>query len=195
MTCRSESTSRRRRAGPVAWAALVLALSIALAGCGDEARERLNPRAAAAALMQRLANADARGVCRSLSARAQAELARDFGGSNCPATAAAAVRYVRDRAGLRDAVRGVRILPTSDVPLSPAPQRAGTGRAALRLVVDDPVIGRRQAFDIVLRRIGGRWRIDRGIAALFTIVRGRSTMRARGTSPCRRCRSRLLSSA
>ncbi|MDX6719814.1 MAG: hypothetical protein QOJ63_2068, partial [Solirubrobacteraceae bacterium] len=137
MTWPSEAVSRRRRAGVVA----AVALSIAPAGCGEEAQERLNPRAASAALMERLANADARGVCRSLSARAQTELARDFGGSSCPATAAAAVRYVRDRAGMRDAVRGVRILPTSDIPLSPAPQRAGTTRAALRLVVDDPVLG------------------------------------------------------
>jgi hypothetical protein len=170
MTCPSDSVSRGRRASIGALAALV-ALSIALAGCGGKAQERLDPRAAAAALMERLANADARGVCRSLSTRAQAELARDFGGSSCPATAAAAVRYVRDRTGMREAVRGVRILPTSDIPLSPAPQRAGTARAALRLVVDDPVLGSRQAFDIVLRRIDGRWRVDSGVAALFTIVR------------------------
>lgn len=171
MTGPSKSVSQCRRAGVSAVAASVLALAIALSGCGDKAQERLDPRAAAAALMERLANADVRGVCRSLSARAQAELARDFGGSNCPATAAAAVRYVRDRAGMRKAVRGVRTLPTSDVPLSPAPQRAGATRAALRLVVDDPVLGSRQAFDIVLRRIDGRWRVDGGIAALFTIVR------------------------
>ncbi len=172
MTCPSDSVSRGRRAGAGALAALVVALWIAPAGCGDEAPERLDPRAAAAALMQRLANADARGVCRSLSTAAQIELARDFGGSTCPATAAAAVRYVRDRAGMREAVRRVRILPTSDIPLSPAPQRAGNARAALRLVMDDPVLGSRQAFDIVLRRIDGRWRVDGGVAALFTIVRG-----------------------
>jgi hypothetical protein len=171
MTCRSDSVSRRRRAPSGALAALVVALSIALAGCGEKARERLNPRAAATALMDRLASGNARGVCRSLSARAQAELAPDFGGTSCPAMAAAAVRYVRNRAGMLEAVREVRILPTSDIPLSPAPQRAGTARAALRLVVDDPVLGSRQAFDIVLRRIDGRWRVDGGIAALFTIVR------------------------
>jgi len=172
MTCPSDPASRRRRrAVPGATVAFVVALSLALAGCGDEAQERLDPRAAAAALMQRLANGDVRGVCRSLSARALAELARDFEGSSCPATAAAAVRYVRDRAGMREAVRGVRILPTSDIPLSPAPRRAGMQRAALRLVVDDPVLGSRQAFDIVLRRIAGRWRVDGGVAALFTIVR------------------------
>lgn len=165
--------TRPRRACAGAPAALFVGLSLALAGCGEKAQERHEPRAAAAALMERLANADARGVCRSLSARAQAELARDFGGPSCSATAAAAARHVRDRPGLREAVRGVRILPTSDIPLSPAPQRAGTDRVALRLVVDDPVLGSRQAFDIVLRRIGGRWRVDGGIAALFTIVRGR----------------------
>ena len=122
-------------------------------------------------------------MCRSLSARAQAELARDFGGANCPATAAAAVRYVRDRAGLRAAVRGVTILPTSDIPLSPAPQRAGAASVALRLVVDDPVLGSRQAFDVGLRRIGGRWRVDAGIAALFTIVPGRPAGGALASPP------------
>lgn len=174
MTCRSEPAPGRRRAGVGAAAAVALALSGVLTGCGDEARERLGPRAAAAAFLERLANADVPGVCRSLSVRAQAELARDFGGSACPATAAAAVRHVRDRPGLREAVRGVRILPTSDIPLSPAPQRPGAARVALRLVVDDPVLGSRQALDIALRRIGGRWRVDSGIAALFTIVPGRS---------------------
>ena len=169
MTCRSDWIGRRCAAA--AAIALVGALSIALAGCGDRSTERLGPRAAAAALMDRLANADVGGVCRSLSAPARAELALDFGGSSCPATAAATVRYVRDHPGMREAVRGVRILPTSDVPLSPAPQRAGTASAALRLVVDDSTLGSRQAFDIVLRRIDGRWRVDRGIAALFTIVR------------------------
>ena len=176
MTCPSDFVSRRRRAagraGTGGLAAVVVALSIALPGCGDEAQERLNPRAAVAALMERLANGDTHGVCRSLAAHAQAELARDFGGTSCAATAAAAGRYVRDRTGMRDAVRGVRILPTSDIPLSPAPQRGDTNQAALRLVVDDPVLGSRQAFDVVLRRIGGRWRVDAGIAALFTIVRG-----------------------
>jgi hypothetical protein len=171
MTCPSDRRSTRRpRAG--AWRAVVavLALSVAPAGCGDGGPDPNGPRAAAAALMDRLVDGDVGGVCRSLSARARAELARDFGGASCPATAAAAVRYVRDREGLRRAVRGVTILPNTDVPLSPAPQRAGASRVALRLVVADPVLGSRQAFDIGLHRIGGRWRVDSGIAALFTIV-------------------------
>jgi hypothetical protein len=170
MTCRSDRRPGRRRAG--AAPALLAAVSLALAGCGDRAQEPLGPRAAAAALMDRLARGDVRGVCRSLSPRARVELALDFGGSSCRATAGAAVRYVGDREGMRQAVRGVRILRTSDVPLSPAPQRAGAATAALRLVVDDPVVGSRQALDVVLRRIAGRWRVDSGIAALFTIVGG-----------------------
>jgi len=186
MTCPSEPGSgRRRRAGAWRAAALVVALSVgpsvALAGCGGRAQERPGPRTAAAALMDRLADGDVGGVCRSLSSRARAELARDFGGASCPATAAAAVRYVRGRDGMRRAVRGVTILPNTDIPLSPAPQRAGAAHGALRLVVDDPVLGSRQAFDVLLRRIAGRWRVDRGIAALFTIVRGRPE--AAGAAP------------
>jgi hypothetical protein len=151
MTCRS-STS--------ALAALLAVL--ALAGCGEPAAIDPGPRAAATAFMQRLASGDVRGMCRSLSAAAAADLARDFGGSTCMATAAEAARYV--------AVRGIVIEATHDTPLSPAPFRAGAQTAALRLVVDDPVLASRQSFDVQLRLIAGRWRVDGGLNALFTLV-------------------------
>jgi hypothetical protein len=168
MTCRSDRVAAHRPA----WGALVAALVlVALAGCGDtRTADRAGPRQAASALMARLASVDVAGVCGVLSAHARAELAVDFGGSSCPQTAAATVRYVRDRTGMQRAVRGVRIYPTLDVPLSPAPQRAGAATVPLRLVYDDPALHSTQAFDILVRRIGGRWRVDSGISALFTIV-------------------------
>lgn len=173
MTCRSERRRRGRRAHAAGAAGLaVVAVAFAVAGCGEPAAERLGPREAATAWLQRLAGGDVAGVCRSLTPRAVAELARDFGGTDCTQTSTRAARYVVGRKGMREAVRGVEILPTLDVPLSPAPQRAGATTAALRLVIDDPVLGTRQAFDVGLRRIGGRWRVDRGVSALFTLVRG-----------------------
>jgi hypothetical protein len=143
---------------------------LALAGCGEPVVSDAGPRAAAAAFMQRLASGDVRGMCRSLSAAAAADLARDFGGSSCRATAAEAARYVAVRPGQRDAVRGIVIEATHDTPLSPAPFRAGARTAALRLVVDDPVLASRQSFDLQLRLVAGRWRVDGGLNALFTLV-------------------------
>jgi len=155
MTCRSS-------------AALLAVL--ALAGCGTPAVSDEGPRAAATAFLQRLASGDVAGMCRSLSAAGAAELARDFGGSSCLATAAEVARYVAVHPGQRDAVRGVVIEANHDTPLSPAPFRAGATTAALRLVVDDPVLASRQAFDVRLRLVAGRWRVDAGMNALFTLV-------------------------
>jgi hypothetical protein len=153
-------------------AALVAASALALAGCGGTpARDPHGPREAATAFLQRLASGDVRGMCRSLSGNGSAELAHDFGGVTCAESAAAATAYVAERDDLRRAIRGVRILPNIDVPLSPAPLRAGATTAALRLVVDDPVLRSRQAFDVGLRREAGRWRVDAGMQALFTLVR------------------------
>lgn len=172
MTCPSELRRRGRRAVARGAVLCAAAHAFAVAGCGEPAAEQLGPRAAATAWLQRLAGGDVAGVCRSQTPRAVAELARDFGGADCTQTATATARYVLGRKGMRDAVRGVEILPTLDVPLSPAPQRAGAATVALRLVIDDPVLGTRQAFDIGLRRSGERWRVDRGVNALFTLVRG-----------------------
>ena len=82
-----------------------------------------------------------------------------------PSTAAA--RYVLGRKGTREADLGVRILSTLDVPLSPARLRAGATRVVMRLVIADPVLGTRQAFDFGLRRIGRRWRVNTGGSALL----------------------------
>ena len=160
--------------------ALAIALvALALAGCGERAADADGPRGAVAAFLQRLATGDVHGLCRSLSPAAVAELARDFGGSSCPQTARAAARYVASERGLRSAVREVTILPTLDVPLSPAPQRPGASTTALRLVIDDPVLGTRQALDVRLVLAAGRWRVDRGVNALFTLARARE-LRAAG---------------
>jgi hypothetical protein len=151
---------------------LVLVCAWSVGGCGGApARDAQGPREAAAAFLQRLADGDVRGMCRSLSANASAELARDFGGVTCAESATAAAHYVASRDDLRRAVAGVRILPNIDVPLSPAPYRAGATTTALRLVVDDPVLHSRQAFDVALRRDGGRWHVNAGMQALFTLVR------------------------
>ncbi len=159
------------RAGRRALAALLVAS--ALAGCGERAGDGGGARAAAHAFLERLATADVSGMCRSLSPAAVAELARDFGGASCSQTAQAAARYVASTRGLRSAIRGVRILPTLDIPLSPAPARPGATTVALRLVIDDPVLASRQALDVRLRLTGGRWRVDGGVNALFTRVRVR----------------------
>ncbi len=148
-------------------------LVLALAGCGERASDDDGPREAAAAFLQRLATGDVRGLCRSLSPAAVAELARDFGGSSCQQTAKAAARHVARTSGLRRAVGDVTILSTLDVPLSPAPQRPGATATALRLVIDDPVLGTRQALDVRLVLAAGRWRVDRGVNALFTLARAR----------------------
>jgi hypothetical protein len=170
-----EPAVRRGRAGLLA--ALVVALGVA--GCGGRAAGDDGPREAAAAFLERLATGDVAGLCRSLSAGAARELARDFGGTTCRETAAEAARYVAVRPGARNAVRGVTILPTLDVPLSPAPYRAGDGTAALRLVIDDPVLASRQALDVRLRRVAGRWRVDGGVDALFTLARASGRASAR----------------
>jgi len=161
------------RPSPGLLAALLVAIAAA-AGCGGRAAEDDGPRAGASAYLERLAGGDVRGICRSLTATGAAELARDFGGTTCSATAAAASRYVAARPDLRDAVRGATILPTLDIPLSPAPQRAGARAAALRLVIDDPVLHSRQALDVRLRLERGRWRVDEGVNALFTLPARRS---------------------
>lgn len=161
----------RRRCAPRALPAALAA--VALASCGAPAADDAGPRAAVAALLARLAGGDERGICRSLTASAAADLRRDVGGSTCAATAAAAARHVATVPGLRAAVRDVAILPTLDVPLSPAPVRAGAQTAAVRVVIDDPVLGSRQALDLRLRMQRGRWRVDDGVGALFTIVRPR----------------------
>jgi hypothetical protein len=172
MTSRSEPGAAGRRRRRVVAAAILLVCTAAAAGCGDgRAPDGHGPREAAAAFLQRLASGDVRGMCRSLSANASAELANDFGGVTCAESAAAAADYVAARDDLRRAVAGVRILPNIDVPLSPAPYRAGATTTALRLVVDDPVLHSRQAFDVALRRDAGRWQVDAGMQALFTLVR------------------------
>ena len=172
MTCRSSARpGRTARAGRFALATALVAL--ALAGCGERAADDDGPREAAAAFLQRLATGDVRGLCRSMSAAAVAELARDFGGSSCPETAKAAARYVATARGLRSAIEEATILPTLDVPLSPAPQRPGATTTALRLVIDDPVLGTRQALDVRLVLAAGRWRVDSGVNALFTLARAR----------------------
>jgi hypothetical protein len=153
--------------------AIAIAIAIACGGCGGSAAPGDGPREAARAFLARLASGDVTGVCRSLSPAGAAELARDFGGATCRETAAEAARYVAVRSSMRAAIRGVRILPTLDVPLSPAPQRAGATSAALRLVIDDPVLGSRQALDVGLRLTGGRWHVDSGVDALFTLARAR----------------------
>jgi hypothetical protein len=164
MTCRSSGPARRRS---LAACAAVLAV----AGCGSSPEPDLGPRLAVAAFLQQLARGDAPGMCRTLSAAAAADLARDFGGSSCETTAAEAARYVAARPGQRAAVRGVVMEANYDTPLSPAPFRAGATTAALRLVIDDPVLASRQAFDVRVRLVAGRWRVDGGMNALFTLVR------------------------
>jgi hypothetical protein len=157
MTCRSSALA-------------ALAAALAVAGCGSSPEPDLGPRLAVAAFLQELASGDASGMCRSLSAAAAVDLARDFGGASCEETATEAARYVAARPGERDAVHGVVIEANQDTPLSPAPFRAGAKMVALRLVIDDPVLASRQAFDVRLRRVAGRWRVDGGINALFTLV-------------------------
>jgi hypothetical protein len=142
-----------------------------LAGCGGAAPDSSAPRQAAAAFVQRLSHDDAKGLCRSLSQPGVRELARDFGGPTCAATAAAALRYIAARPSLRAAIAGTVVLPNSDIPLSPAPLHVGQTTTRLRLVVDDPVLRRRQALDVVMRLAAGRWRVDSGANALMTIVR------------------------
>jgi hypothetical protein len=141
---------------------------IAVAACGAPAGG--GPRDALRSVLDGIAAGDVAGVCRNLTPAATAELRRDFGGASCTATLTTTVSYVRVRAGEQAAVRGARILPTVDIPLSPAPYRPGSTRTSLRVAFDDPVLGEPQELDVGLRLLAGRWQVDSGIAALFTLL-------------------------
>lgn len=147
---------------------IAVCAALALTGCGTDADGA--PRTAARAFLGHLERGDAPGMCAVLTPRGVAELARDFGGSTCLQTTSAVARFVRTAPGQRRAVARARILESTDLPMSPAPYRADADATALRISFHDPILNRRQTFDVMLNRTGGRWRIDLGIAALFTIV-------------------------
>jgi hypothetical protein len=142
-----------------------------LAGTGCASTSDSGPRHALLSVLDALGSGNVAGACGKLTPAAAAELRRGFGGATCPRTLATAAGYVRARTGEQAAVRGARILPAVDIPLSPAPYRAGSPTAALRVAFNDPVLGQRQEFDVGLRLVGGRWQVDSGIAALFTLLR------------------------
>lgn len=148
---------------------IAVCAALTLMGCGTDADGA--PRAAARTFLQHLDSGDAAGMCAGLTSRGVAELARDFGGSTCLQTTRAVARFVRSAPGQRRAIAGARVLESTDLPMSPAPYRAGTDSTALRIAFDDPVLDRPQQADVQLRRIAGRWRLDLGVAALFTILR------------------------
>lgn len=142
---------------------------VALAGCGAAGGSSA-PRAALRTFLADLAGDDVAGACATLTPNAVAELARAFQGSTCGQTVATAARYVMLRSGERAAIGGATILPTVDIPLSPAPFRAGSTTTTLRVSYRDPVLGEQQEADIGLRLVAGGWRVDSGIAALFTLL-------------------------
>jgi hypothetical protein len=154
----------------IALAATLAALAgLAAAGCG--AVSDAGPRDALGSLLADLASGNVSGACSDLTAAGTADLRPGFGGATCDATLTTAVDYVRARAGEQAAVGGATVLPAVDVPLSPAPYRSGSSTASLRVSFDDPVLaGEQQEFDVGLRLTAGRWQVDSGIAALFTLL-------------------------
>jgi hypothetical protein len=158
---RPTPTQPRRRLAAALVAAFVLS------GCGSTSAK--GPRDALSALLTALASDNAAGACRTLTPAA-AELRRGFGGSTCLRTLTTAVGYVAVRTGEPAAIRHATVLPTLDVPLSPAPYRDGASTTSLRVSFHDPVLGEHQEFDVGLRRADGVWRVDSGIAALFTLL-------------------------
>jgi hypothetical protein len=122
------------------------------------------------AFLRALAAGNVTNLCRDMSRAAVSELATNFGGSTCHATAGSMTRYVAHTVGEREAVATTTILPTLDVPLSPAPYRAGEKSTTLRLIIDDPILRQDQAFDVTLRRIRDRWVVAGGVTAMFTLL-------------------------
>ncbi len=149
-------------------AVTVLLATALLAGCGG--KHDAAPRAALQTFLARLAAGDVDGACATATPAAVAELARDFDGDDCPETLTAATRYVRTTPGQRVALKGARILAQGDTPLSPAPTRADATVAQFRVSLRDPVLRRTQKLDVTLRRGGTTWRVDAGVAALFTLL-------------------------
>lgn len=145
-----------------------LALVLAVGGCGSS--PQTGPRKGMSAFLRALAAGNVTNLCRDMSTAAVSELATNFRGSTCPATAGSMTRYVAHTAGEREAVATTVILPTLDVPLSPAPYRAGEKTTTLRLIIADPILRQDQAFDVTLRRNGGRWVVDGGVVAMFTLL-------------------------
>jgi hypothetical protein len=142
---------------------------LAAAGCGTASDA--GPRGALQTALADIAAGDVAGACGALTPAGAAELRQGFGGATCAATLTTAVGYVKARAGERAAVGGAKVLQAVDVPLSPAPYRSGSSTTSLRVSFDDPVLGgEQQEFDVGLRLAGGRWRVDSGIAALFTLL-------------------------
>ncbi len=148
--------------------AAALALALLACGCGSGADP--GPRPALTALLAHLAADDVSAVCAALTPSAAAELAVDFRGRTCSQTVSTAARYVALRQGERPAVAAARILPTLDVPLSPAPYRGGETAARLRVAFDDPVLAQPQTFDVTLRLAGGVWKVSSGLSNLFTLL-------------------------
>jgi len=150
--------------------AVVLMVALGLGGCHDGGARRDGARQSVSSLLRALVFGDARGACQNLTPAATHELAEDFGGSDCGPVAARTIRFVAKTRGERQALLGVEVLRALDVPLAPGPFRPRSGEARLRLLIRDPVLRARQAFDVRVRRARGHWAIDGGIAALFTIV-------------------------
>jgi hypothetical protein len=146
------------------------AVLLGLSGCGVDAAARAAPRAALQTFLADLASGDVQGACRTATPRAVSDLARAFNGSTCAQTMATVTHYVEARAGEQAAVHSAVVLPTLDIPLSPAPYRRGSSTTTLRVSYEDPVLGEPQELDVGLRRVGGSWRVDSGIAALFTLL-------------------------
>lgn len=140
-----------------------------LAGCGDT--HDAAPRDALQAFLAHVVADDVNGACASATPAAVAELARDFRGHDCATTLGAVARYVRTAPGQRRALERARILAQGDTPLSPAPTRAEARTTSLRVQLRDPVLRRTQKLDVTLRRAGDGWRVDGGVAALFTLLR------------------------
>lgn len=147
---------------------VALAALVVCAGCGTG--DASLPRKSLQAFLAGLAASDVDRTCGLLAADAVAELAHEFGGASCGVTTHTATRYVMNRAGERAAVQTAVILPTMDIPLSPAPFRSGTTTTRLRLAFHDPVLDQRQDIDVTMELIRGRWRVGRGIEALFTLL-------------------------
>jgi hypothetical protein len=146
---------------------VVLATAL-LAGCGGE--HAAAPRQSLQTFLASLAAGDVPVACATATAAAVAELARDFGGRDCVETLTAVGRHVRTTPGPRLALARARILAQGDTPLSPAPTRADATVTQFRVSLRDPVLRRTQKLDVTLRRRDGRWRVDAGVAALFTLL-------------------------
>ena len=162
-------TMRGTRDGLAVAVSLALVLALAVAGCGS-GRSAPSARVVAAAWLSALAAGDVPRVCDGLTARAASALALEFGGRSCAETISAVVRFDRSTPGRSRSILGARVLPTSTLPLSPAPQYAGAVTAAVRVQFEDPVVRGRQYVDLRLALAGGQWRIDDGVDALFTVL-------------------------